>query len=91
MDIHWSVSFSSKAAKQMRKLARREQETMALLLRDLSARGPVLHNWPNYSKLGGARYHCHLSYKWVACWELKDKELRLIEIYYTGSRENAPY
>lgn len=91
MSVIWSVSFTSKAAKQVGKLSKREKEIFAALLRDLVARGPVLPDWPNYSKLGGKLYHCHLNYKWVACWELKDKELRLIEIYYAGSRENAPY
>lgn len=91
MSINWSISFTSKAAKQAKKLPKQEQATLGALLRDLTVRGPVLADWPNYSKLGGSLYHCHLSYKWVACWELKDKQLRLIEIYYAGSRENAPY
>jgi len=91
MKINWTLSFSNKAAKQLQKLPTREKEIFGALLRDLASQGPVQAGWPNYSKLGKDLYHCHLSYKWVACWELKDKELRLIEIYYAGSRENAPY
>ena len=35
-------------------------------------------------------YHCHLSYKWVACWQCEGDSIT-IEVYYAGSRENAPY
>ncbi len=87
----WTVSFTSKAAKQARKLPKRELDIFQALLRDLQLSGPVQPNWPNYSKLGKNRYHCHLNYKWVVCWTIEDNELRLIDIYYVGSRENAPY
>jgi hypothetical protein len=36
------------------------------------------------------KYHCHLSNKWVACWK-NEKDSIIIEVYYAGSRENAPY
>jgi hypothetical protein len=35
-------------------------------------------------------YHCHLAHKWVACWRIREGEIE-IEVYYAGSRENAPY
>ena len=35
--------------------------------------------------------HCHLNYDHVACWQVVDKQVRLIEIYYAGSRKDAPY
>jgi len=89
--LAWQVGFSKNAAKRAAKMPVREQEKLQLLLRDLRLNGPILPRWPNYSKLGAHRYHCHLSYKWVACWEVKDNRLRLIEIYYAGSREDAPY
>lgn len=91
MTERWRVKFSAKAAKQGRKLAKRELDALIALLEDLKAKGPILPDWPNYSKLGDGRYHCHLSYKWVACWTIEDNELKLLEIYYVGSRENAPY
>ncbi len=91
MSGEWQVEFTAKASKQARKLAKRERDTLLLLVEDMKHRGPVLYDWSNYSRLGDERYHCHLSYKWVACWELKDSELRIIDIYYVGSRENAPY
>lgn len=36
------------------------------------------------------KYHCHLKYNWVACW-IWEKGTFIVEIYYAGSRENAPY
>jgi hypothetical protein len=41
-------------------------------------------------KLDENIYHCHLAYKWVACWK-HEKSTIIIEVYYAGSRENAPY
>jgi hypothetical protein len=87
----WQVTVHRKAQKRIEKMPKREQAILVTLLGELQMRGPVLHDWPNYSKLGRNLYHCHLSYKWVACWELVDEELRLIELYYAGSREDAPY
>ena len=61
-----------------------------LLMQDLEQKGPQQPNWPNYSKLGPNQYHCHLTYKWVACWRCEKKSIK-IEVYYAGPRENAPY
>ncbi len=47
--------------------------------------------WNNYSKLGQGQHHCHLTRSYVACWKEVDKEIKILEIYYVGSRENAPY
>lgn len=88
---NWAVNFTTKAKKQSDKLPKRERDVLIALTQDLQLSGAVLPDWPNYSKLGGNRYHCHLSYKWVACWTIEDKKIKLIEIYYVGSRENAPY
>jgi len=60
------------------------------LVNDLREKGPIRKEWPNFSKLGKNEYHCHLSYKWVACWYYENDSL-IIEVYYAGSRENAPY
>lgn len=87
----WDVEFTKKASKQAQKLPKRERDTLVALVADLQVNGPVLPDWPNYSKLGKGQYHCHLSYKWVVCWTLEDEVLKLIAIYYAGSRENAPY
>ena len=65
----------------------REEE---FLKRDLEHSGPVRTDWPNYSKLSKTEYHCHLNHHYVACWTVM-KETITIEVYYVGSRENAPY
>jgi hypothetical protein len=57
-------------------------------LMDTGASGP--HGWQNYSKLSDNEYHCHLSFHYVACWR-HTKNTITIEVYYAGSRENAPY
>ena len=35
-------------------------------------------------------FHCHLNYRYVACWTHRQGEIE-IEVYYVGSREKAPY
>lgn len=46
--------------------------------------------WHNFSPLGKDKYHCHLNYRYVACWTYKQGEI-IIEVYYVGTREKAPY
>lgn len=66
------------------------QKKFAALVVDLEAEGPLQPPWPNFSKLSKNEFHCHLSYKWVACWKNKDDSI-IVEVYYAGSRQNAPY
>ena len=87
----WEVWLTKKAEKMTAKMPPDEQAALLWLIGDLATKGPVRGDWPNYSKLGGDLHHCHLSPKWVACWEMKNKQLKLIEVYYAGSRKNAPY
>jgi hypothetical protein len=47
------------------------------------------HVFPNYGKLSNDEYHCHLTHHDVACWR-HEKGTITIEVYYVGSRENAP-
>ncbi len=42
------------------------------------------------NKLGENTYHCHLAYRWVACWR-NEKGKMIVEVEYVGSREKAPY
>ena len=60
------------------------------LIDDLEEKGPFQYQWPNYSKLGIYKYHCHLYHSWVTCWVF-DSKSKEIEVYYAGSRESAPY
>lgn len=87
----WIVELPRKTLKKAAKMPSREQDTFRKLVKELQLNGPVQPDWPNYSKLSVAKFHCHLSYRWVACWEVLDNTVRIMEVYYVGSRENAPY
>jgi hypothetical protein len=84
------VSVKKKVLKDAEKTPISVQKALVALLEDLREKGPVQPGWPNYSRIGKEMYHCHLARKWVACWYCEDKTL-IIEVYYAGSRENAPY
>lgn len=88
--MSYRVVIKRKVLKGIRKLPVNVQKKMKLLVEDLKEKGPVAHNWPNYSKLSATEYHCHLSRKWVACWCMEKGTIE-IEVYYAGTRENAPY
>ena len=83
-----------KKSKQLKKLDRKKKQDISDLLmrlvKDLKTTGPVQGKWSNYSKLSDGSHHCHLTYSFVACWKETKKGLE-IEVYYVGSRENAPY
>ena len=66
------------------------QKKLFALAANLKETGPIRQDWPNFSEIGKNEYHCHLSHKWVACWRYEKKSI-IIEVYYVGSRENAPY
>ncbi len=76
--------------RDIKKMPEPEQVKLAMLIDDLIESGPVQSTWPNYGKLSSVDHHCHLSRKWVACWR-HEKGTIEIEVYYAGSRENAPY
>ena len=86
----YHVTINQKAGKKLRQLPNDVKKLLFLLVEDLKADGPFQKSWPNYSPLGDGRYHCHLKYSWVACWTWFKGSIE-IEVYYVGSRENAPY
>jgi len=90
----WTVKLSGKAEKSIKRLPLAVQKALVLLLRDMEDGGPVRGNWPNYSKLGLGRHHCHLKKgrpTYVAVWEERAGQVRLIEVTYAGTHEKAPY
>jgi mRNA-degrading endonuclease RelE of RelBE toxin-antitoxin system len=91
----WTVSISKRATKQLRKLPEWISETVAMLLRDIEATGPVKGNWPNYSKLSDGSHHCHLNKRgrptYIAIWTVESNQLKLVEVTYVSTREKAPY
>ena len=86
----YDVKINRKTIKNIEKLPIIIQKKFLNLVEDLHLMGPIRPEWPSYSQLSKGKYHCHLSKKWVACWSCK-KDSLIIEVYYAGSRENAPY
>jgi hypothetical protein len=90
----WIVRFSTKAGKAAQGLPLPVQTTLWLLVGDLSLKGPVAGNWPNYSKLDRDRHHCHIKKgrpTYVAVWREVGDEAKTIEVTYAGTHEKAPY
>ena len=88
--IKYNVTIKKRTGKNLDKMQRKERIKFNLLVDALEEGGPVRSEWMNYSKLSTTEYHCHLSYHWVACWRHEAETIE-IEVYYVGSRENAPY
>ncbi len=88
--MKYEVVLKRKVERGLVKLPLRVQKKLAVLANDLRDQGPVQPTWPNYSKLSLTEYHCHLERSWVACWR-HEKQSIVIEVYYVGSREKAPY
>ena len=90
----WEVRLKRKAEKQAEKLPVPVRASLTILIRDLEIKGPIRGNWPNYSRLGFNRHHCHIKQghpTFVAVWEVLDNEIKLIEVTYAGTHEKAPY
>ncbi len=90
----WTVTLSPKAQKQRKKLSKAVQNALVTLIVDMERGGPIRGDWPNYSKLGADRHHCHIKKGkpcYVAVWEVTDKGIKLIEVEYVGTHEKAPY
>jgi len=88
--MKYKVTIKRRVQKMAAGMPRKERQIFMVLAKALTERGPVRPEFDNYSKLSPTKYHCHLSYHWVACWR-HEKGTIEIEVYYAGSRENAPY
>jgi hypothetical protein len=84
------VRVRGRVLKELDRLPDPVQNKFSRLLLDLREKGPFRAEWPNYGKLGPNKFHCHLNQSHVACWTY-EKDVILIEVYYAGSRQNAPY
>jgi len=92
----WTVGVSSKANKQVKKLPEFVRAAYFLLAKELEEYGPYRTNWSHYGKLRTSKdaYHCHISSgrpTYVVCWQITNKTIRVLEVYYVGTHENAPY
>ena len=86
----YQVRIKKKIVHGLEKLPVNVRQLLYLLVSDLQTDGPIQRSWQNFSSLGRDRFHCHLTYRYVACWTHKKDEI-VIEVYYVGSREKAPY
>ena len=92
--MRWTVTIRTGAVKQVRALPEPVRLTLVALIREIEETGPVRGNWPNYSRLPRNRHHCHLKKgkpTYVAVWEVKDRQIRLVEVLYAGTHAQAPY
>lgn len=96
--MKWRVTFTNKAAKQVKTLNEEIELVLQVLVDNLRSYGPAPgKHWHNYGKLHG-RYnedkrHCHLikgNPTYVCCWTVNKLE-ETIEVYYVGTHEKAPY
>ena len=90
----WQVIFTSKARKNFKKLPRLIKERTVFLINEIQYIGPIRNNWTNFSKLQNDGYHCHIKKgrpTYVVCWRVIDKKNNIVEVYYVGTHEKAPY
>ena len=92
----WSVVFTAKARKQKQKLPKTISAVLDLLWGELERDGPERRSWPHYGLIAGKKdmHHCHLNKGrpcYVAVWKVADRDVKLLEIRYVGTHENADY
>jgi mRNA-degrading endonuclease RelE of RelBE toxin-antitoxin system len=91
MNVVYSVTIRRRVARRAEKLPVHVRKRFLALVGVLQLSGPHgPHGWPNYSKLSANEYHCHLTHDYVACWRWQRGSI-VVEVYYVGSREDAPY
>lgn len=97
-DFLWTVVYSNSASKQFKKLPEKIQAIIVRLKKEIETTGPIRKKWSHFSELKGkgakSTYHCHVSAgrpTYVACWTVLDKKIKIVEICYVGTHENAPY
>lgn len=96
----WVVDYSSSAKKAKKKLPKAIMIQLANLAWDLEHHGPKQSKWAHYSPLTKGKnvpsnaHHCHIKSgrpTYVACWQVINRTIKIIEIFYVGTHENAPY
>ena len=92
----WEVKYSRDGIKQIKELSTKIKEAAYSLVRELKIYGPSRLNWRNYGKFKGLNncFHCHVNSgkpRYVACWKIVDKKEKILEVYYVGTHEKAPY
>ena len=81
--MQFEVRIKKKALRNLKKLPTNVRKLLFLLIEDLKADGPIQKSWHNFSPLGKETYHCHLNYRYVACWTSRQGEI-IINIHSPG-------
>ncbi len=94
--MKWTIEITKKTVKQLDKLPEFVRSAYFALAKEIELYGPYRSNWTHYGKLKNSTdcYHCHIvsgKPTYVMCWEIQDKRLKIVEIYYAGTHENTPY
>ncbi len=90
----WVVQWKRKIDRKLSELPTEVEKQFRVLVREIQVAGPVRGNWKNYGKLSPGKHHCHLKSgrpTYVVCWEVVDKKVQIVEVYYVGTHEKAPY
>lgn len=96
--MKWDVRVLKKIEKKSLRFPKSVRVAFLLLILDLERHGPAINNkWKNHGKLKGIfgdKRHCHILKgrpTYVCCWEVINNAYRIIEVYYVGTHEKAPY
>lgn len=99
-EIRWTVGYSTNAKRQKKKLPRKIQFQIDLLAKEIELRGPIRKEWSHFGPLKKDKhipedsYHCHVKSgrpTYVVCWRVENKIIKIVEIFYVGTHEGAPY
>ena len=93
---HGRLGTRLRGVRHIKNIPTKAREAAYTLVRELKFYGSYRANWKNYGKFKGAkdRFHCHINSgkpRYVACWKIIDREERILEVYYVGTHEKAPY
>lgn len=98
--VIWQIGFTTKASKQKKELSEDLAAILLDLMQDIEKSGPIQKEWPHFSPLSkdkripASAFHCHIKSgrpTYVVCWRVEDKKIKIVEIFYVGTHENAPY
>jgi len=96
----WHIRFTRLVLRQKSKLPTNVALRFYRLVTDLKEKGPYLTNWKSFGLLAKSKnipinaYHCHIKIgrpTYVVCWQIVDKTIKILEVFYVGTHENAPY
>jgi mRNA-degrading endonuclease RelE of RelBE toxin-antitoxin system len=99
MKPKWAVNLSAPAVKMVKKMPEKVISLLTALIGDIEENDPIQKEWADFGSLAKSKripenvYHCHLKKgrpTYVVCWQV-NKERKIVEVFYVGTHENAPY